>query len=89
MYCEGFWKVGVCIADMGFCGEPTADGDIAAGYMRVWYEANRETWSERHFPFGENRKNGSALADEFILGMMQEVARINGERERQIKNIKR
>lgn len=87
MYCEGFWGVGVCTADMGFCGEPTSDGDTVAEYVRVWYEANRETWFERHAPFGTNRKLGSALADEFMLGLIGEVYRVNEECERQTKLI--
>lgn len=69
----------------GFCGEPTSDGDEAARCLRVWYEAHREGWSDRHLPFGENFKLGSAFADEFMLGMLNEVDRINSERDRQNK----
>lgn len=83
MYCEGFWAEGVCIADMQFCGEPTADGDSVAEYVRVWYEAHRETWLDRHGPFGVNRKIGSASVDEFMLGLINEIYRVQNERKRQ------
>lgn len=77
MYCEGYWNEGVCIADMQFCGEPTADGDIAASYLRVWYEAHRESWYER---LG---KPWLSFADNLMLGLMAEVRRIKNERQRQ------
>lgn len=85
MYCEGYWGEGVCIADMHFCGESTSDGDSVAEYVRVWYEAHREGWCDRHAPFGVNRKIGSALADEFVLGLINEVYRVQQERDRQTK----
>jgi hypothetical protein len=89
----GWWwefsKCKVCTADMHFCGEPTSDGDAVAEYVRVWYEANRETWFDRHAPFGINRKNGCALADEFILSLIGEVRRVNDECERQTKGLPR
>lgn len=77
MYCEGYWGEGVCVADMHFCGEPTSDGDSVAEYVRVWYEAHRESCV--------NRKTGSALADEFMLGLINEVYRVQQERDRQTK----
>ncbi len=59
-----------------FCGESTADGDIAAGFMRQWYEANRESWFDRHLPFGTNRKHGSALANEWMLQFIGQYHRL-------------
>ena len=58
--------------------DPTSRGDMVADLMRRWYEANRETWFERHGLFGTNRKHGSALADEFMLGLMNEAYRVGG-----------
>jgi hypothetical protein len=59
-----------------FYGEPTADGDIAADFIRQWYEANRETWFDRHMPFGTNRKHGCDTADNFILELISQVNRL-------------
>jgi hypothetical protein len=80
MYCEGYWGEGVCISDMGFCGEPTADFDESARCLRAWYEAHREGWYDRWR--GPQR---IGLADEFMLGMLNEVHRINCERQAQVK----
>lgn len=79
MFCEGYWKEGVCTADMKFCGEPTADGDAVATYVRAYYEAHREGWRDRY------RKQWQWAADEFILGLIGEVRRVQQERERQTK----
>jgi hypothetical protein len=68
---------GVPKAEMEFCGEPTADGDAAAGYVRTWYERNREGWYDRW------QRQWEWAADEFILWFMQEVDRVNAERVRQ------
>ncbi len=84
MYCEGFWGEGVCTADMHFCGEPTADGDAVAEYLRVWYEANREGWWERS-RYNPNGRRWTVCADNLMLGMVNEVARIEAERLRQVK----
>lgn len=51
-------------------GEPTARGDDVAGEVRQWYERHRESWFDRHSPFGVNRKHGSAFADEFMLRLV-------------------
>lgn len=80
MYCEGYWGEGVCTADMSFCSEPTAKGDQIALYVRQWYEAHRESWWDRHLPFAERK---GVVADNFILGFMQEVSRVETEAERQ------
>jgi hypothetical protein len=73
MYCEGYWGEGVCAADMYFGSEPTAAGDAVARYLRDWYEHNRESWWDRHRPSAD--RNGSH-ADEFMLSLLNEVARI-------------
>jgi len=49
--------------------EPTALGDEIADEVRRWYEANRETWWHRLWRRPE-------CADEFILGLVNEVSRI-------------
>lgn len=77
MYCEGFWSEGVCIADMHFGGEPTSDGDNAAEYLRAWYEAHREGWNERR------KKRWTIAADNLMLGLINEMHRIECERVRQ------
>jgi hypothetical protein len=79
MYCEGYWGEGVCIADMHFSGEPTSDGDNAAEYLRVWYEAHREGWNERR------KKRWLITADNLMLGLMNEMHRIESERQRRTK----
>lgn len=78
MYCEGFWGRGVCIVDMHSSSDPTSRGDNIAEYLRVWYEANRETWLDRHYVLGLNSvpdRNG-VHADEFMLALLNEVGRI-------------
>ncbi len=62
--------------DLEFSSDPTSRSDEIADYVRQWYEQHRETWFERHSPFGTNRKRGSALADEFMLGLIAEVRRV-------------
>ena len=79
MYCEGYWGEGVCVADMRFSGEPTSDGDSAAEYLRVWYEAHREGWNERR------KKRWRVTADNLMLGLINEMHRIECERQRQTK----
>lgn len=52
-------------------GDPTAHADNVAMEVRKWYEANRESWWERHSPWGwlHNRDK----ADNFMLGLCQVV----------------
>lgn len=55
--------------------DPTARGDIIADKVRAWYEANRETWWDRHnYPFrqGYPDRNG-VTADNFMLRLIQAV----------------
>ncbi len=87
MYCEGYWGLGICIADMRFSREPTSRGDEIAGYVRSWYEINRETWSARHQlnPFGAATDRSGVHADEFMLSFINEVFRVSAEAERQTK----
>lgn len=66
-------------SEMRFSGDPTADGDTAAEYMRAWYEAHRETDRARK---GKPWELG--LADNFMLGLMNEASRIEAERRRQM-----
>jgi hypothetical protein len=84
MFCEGYWLEGVCIVDMQFCGEPTADGDQAASYLRVYYEAHRESYWDRS-ELNCNGRQWEYAADNFMLGLMNEMHRINCERQRQTK----
>lgn len=72
---------GVPENEMEFCGEPTSDGDTVAEYVRTWYERNREGWYDRLI-------RRSDTADEFILWLISEVARVNDVRERQTKGVK-
>jgi hypothetical protein len=60
------------------CGEPTADGDAMAGYLREWYERNRESWWERR---RRRRYPGNIQADSFMIRLMMEVGRIEAEME--------
>lgn len=56
-----------------FCGEPTADGDEAARALRDWYEAHRESWSERQSYKWPPR---AGTADNFMLELLSEAERI-------------
>lgn len=49
--------------------DPTTIGDCIADEVRLWYEANRETWWER-------RKRRGGVADEFMLALINEVHRV-------------
>jgi hypothetical protein len=61
---------------MKFSQEPTARGDEIAAEVRTWYEANRESWWDRHRP-GADRKGWHA--DEFMLSFVNEVRRLLDE----------
>lgn len=54
--------------------DPTSRGDMIADKVRIWYEANRETWWQRHRPqIFSYRNNSGIVADEFILGLVASV----------------
>jgi hypothetical protein len=59
--------------DMRFSSDPTARGDEITAFVRQWYEANRESWWDRHRPSAD--RNGSH-ADEFMLSFINEVGRV-------------
>jgi hypothetical protein len=84
MYCEGFWGEGICTADMYFCGEPTADGDAVAEYVRVWYEAHRESWWDRNSYSKNQALLRAGCADSFMLSFIAEVGRVEAEAQRQL-----
>ena len=67
----------------GFCGEPTADGDIAADFMRQWYEANRETWWQRHnWGIGGSAPDRAGVhADNFMLEWISQYHRLQSARK--------
>lgn len=63
----------------GFSSEPTARGDEIAAMVRAYYEANRETWWQRHKPGilpGRSPDRDGTHADDFILGLINEVNRV-------------
>ena len=55
--------------------DPTTRGDLIAEEVRRWYEANRETWWQRHKPgiYGAAPDRSGVHADNFILGLIQAV----------------
>ena len=56
--------------------DPTSIGDTIAEDARRWYEANRESWWDRHRP-GADREGWHA--DEFMLAFCAEVRRLEKE----------
>jgi hypothetical protein len=50
--------------------EPTQRGDMIAAEARRWYEANRESWWDRHRPGADRR---GAHADSFMLRFLGAV----------------
>jgi hypothetical protein len=55
--------------------DPTARGDMIADKVRRWYEANRETWRDRHnYPFRQGYPDRAGVtADNFILSLINAV----------------
>ena len=55
--------------------DPTSRGDLVAEKVRQWYEANRETWWDRHKPgiFGASPDRDGSHADEFMLRLIHAV----------------
>ncbi len=67
--------------------EPTARGDMLADKVRAWYEANRETWWDRHKPgiFGASPDRDGSHADEFMLGLIGAV----GQADRELQELEK
>lgn len=60
--------------------EPTARGDAVAAKVREWYEANRESWWDRHRPqIFSHRDNGGIVADNFAINLVAAVRRAEAE----------
>ena len=81
-------------SDMRFCGEPTADFDAAGGYLRAWYEENCPElhlggWRGavgrgiRRLLFGYHDYDVDRDRHSLMLGLINEVGRIEAERKRQ------
>ena len=68
--------------DLFFPSEPTARGDQIASYVRQWYEKNRESWWTR---LGQDSDRSGTHADEFMLGFIQEVNRIQDAASRTVE----
>lgn len=64
---------------MLFSREPTAQGDEIAAYVREWYERHRESAWRRW-------RRREDTADEFMLGLIAEVRRVEAEARRQMKD---
>lgn len=70
--------------------DPTARGDVIAMRLRQWYEANRESWWDRHairmvltgHALGATPDRYGEHADEFMLGLVNELRRIDREESR-------
>jgi hypothetical protein len=50
--------------------DPTARGDYLAELVRAWYEANRESWWDRHKPSADRK---GTHADHFALRLIDTV----------------
>ena len=61
--------------------DPTARGDMVADKVRQWYEANRESWWDRHKPgiIGAGPDRAGVHADNFILELIGVVYRSDME----------
>jgi hypothetical protein len=55
--------------------DPTSRGDEIASRVRQWYEANRESWWDRHKPgiIGAGSDRSGSHSDEFMLRFIQAV----------------
>lgn len=64
--------------------DPTTRGDIIAEKVRAWYEANRETWWQRHKPgiWGSAPDRAGVHADNFILRLINTVYRADADTPR-------
>jgi hypothetical protein len=61
--------------------DPTLRGDMIADKVRQWYEANRESWWDRHKPgiIGAGPDRSGEHADEFMLRFISAVYRAGAE----------
>lgn len=61
--------------------DPTARGDLIAEHVRRWYEANRESWWDRHRPgiWGSAPDRSGAHADNFMLRLVNAVREADEE----------
>lgn len=60
--------------------DPTARCDLIAAKVREWYEANRESWWQRHRPqIFSYCDNSGITADNFALGLVEAVRRAEAE----------
>jgi hypothetical protein len=61
--------------------DPTARGDMIADKVRRWYEANRESWWDRHKPgiIGAAPDRSGAHSDEFMLRFINAVHQADRE----------
>ena len=85
--------------EMRFCGEPTADADQAAAYLRHWYDAHCPElhlggWrgafrrAVRRMLFGYRDYDVDRDRHGLMLGLISEVGRIEAERRRQVAAIR-
>lgn len=65
--------------------DPTARGDMVAERLRRWYEAHRESWWDRHRFIGAAPDRAGVHADEFMLGFIIELGRIEAEIESEVR----
>jgi hypothetical protein len=56
--------------------DPTTRGDVMAEKVRAWYEANRESWWDRHRPAADRK---GVHADNFALRLLSYVERVLNE----------
>jgi hypothetical protein len=61
------------MAEFLFSPDPTSRGDEVAAYVRAWYEANRESWWDRHRPRADRK---GEHADEWMLEFVGYVSRV-------------
>lgn len=62
--------------------DPTSRGDLIAEKVRRWYEANRETWWDRHRIFAPSPDRDGTHADEFMLRFIGAVYQADEETPR-------
>lgn len=70
--------------------EPTSFGDEVAQRVRDWYEANRESWFDRHQinPLGRSPDRRGDHADEFMLRLVHAVAKAERDMLVEIRTVR-